>query len=62
MEDEESEPKAIKDSDRLQCITIVHKIIILKVIIDQRVIRRTPLQYLAGYYHINDGYLVDTNK
>ena len=19
-----------------------------------------PLQYLAGYYHINDGYLVDT--
>ena len=42
MEDEESEPKAIKDSDRLQCFTIVHKIIILKVIIDQRVIRRTP--------------------
>ena len=22
----------------------------------------TPLQYLAGYYHINDGYLVDTKN
>ena len=21
-----------------------------------------PLQYLAGYYHINDGYLVDTKN